>query len=78
MSHKSFHHTGGSFTDPKRSKDLFIKSSPNDNIDIIIFNKTHLLEGVDINKFISYLNSKSKLKYDDSFNIGEDIWYIIY
>ena len=78
LSHKSFHHTGGSFTDPKRSKDLFIKSSPNDNIDIIIFNKTHLLEGVDINKFISYLNSKSKLKYDDSFNIGEDIWYIIY
>ena len=36
------------------------------------------LEGVNINKFISYLNSKSKLKYNDSFNIGEDVWYVLY
>ncbi len=78
FSHKSFHLTGGSFTDPKRSKDLFIKKNSDDKINLIVFNDSHLLQNVNKQEFIKYLKEKTNLELVHSFQIKEDIWYIIY
>lgn len=80
LSHKSYHETGGSFSDPKRSKDIYIKKSneKKDEVDLVVFNNSHIIQNIDVNKIISFIKTKSKLTSDDKFKIGDDYWYIIY
>ena len=78
LSHKSFHLTGGSLTDPLRSKELFIKAHNNETVDAIIFNDSSLINGLNIEILIRYLKLNSSLSNHHRFNIQTDTWYIIY
>ena len=78
FSHKSFHLTGGSLTDPLRSKELFIGADNNKTVDAIIFNNTKIIDGLDMEILIKYLKINSNLINHYRFNIENDIWYIIY
>ena len=78
LSHKSFHLTGGSLTDPLRSKELFIGAHNNEAIDAIIFNNTKIIDGLDMEIFVKYLKSNSNLINHYRFNVQNDTWYIIY
>ena len=78
FSHKSFHLTGGSLTDPLRSKELFIRAHNNETVDAIIFNNTRIIDGLDMEIFIKYLKINSNLINHYRFNVQNDTWYIIY
>lgn len=80
LSHKSFHETGGSFTDPNRSKEIYIKNEKKntDDVNLVIFNNSHIFKNIEVTKIISYIKVNTSLKKSSKFRIGEDIWFVIY
>ena len=80
LSHKSFHETGGSFTDPNRSKKVYIKNKKKiiDDVNLVIFNNSHIIKNIDVKKIISYIKTSTNLKKSSKFRIGGDTWFVIY
>ena len=80
LSHKSFHETGGSFTDPNRSKEIYIKNEKKntDDVNLVIFNNSHIFKNIEVTKIMSYIKVNTSLKKSSKFRIGEDIWFVIY
>ena len=80
LSHKSFHETGGSFTDPNRSKKVYIKNKKKiiDDVNLVIFNNSHIIKNIDVKKIISHIKTSTNLKKSSKFRIGGDTWFVIY